>query len=154
MMNLTPDQAGKIFDLKEKMHADTAAMRKQMMVKHAELAALWKMEKPDKTAIQAKQKELNTLRDQMQEKMTAFRLEAKKIAPNFEWAWAWAWAMAAAWAKAAWAWELAPVKVWDTVVAWAWAPVLERRRRTSTDYACACASSASGQVGLLNHNVS
>jgi Spy/CpxP family protein refolding chaperone len=82
MMNLTPDQAGKIFDLKEKMHTDTAGLRKQMMVKHAELAALWKMEKPDQTAIQAKQKELNALRDQMQEKMTAFRLEAKKIAPD------------------------------------------------------------------------
>ena len=53
-----------------------------MMVKHAELAALWKMEKPDQTAIQAKQKELNAMRDQMQEKMTAFRLEAKKIAPD------------------------------------------------------------------------
>ena len=83
MMNLTPEQAGKIFDLKEKMHADTAGLRKQKMVKHAELAALWKAEKPDQTAIQAKQKELNALRDQMQEKMTAFRLEAKTIAPNF-----------------------------------------------------------------------
>ena len=84
MMNLTPDQAGKIFDLMEKMHTDTAGLRKQMMVKHAELAALWKMEKPDQTAIQAKQKELNALRDQMQEKMTACRLEAKKIAPDFD----------------------------------------------------------------------
>ncbi len=84
MMNLTPDQAGKIFDLMEKMHTDTAGIRKQKMVKRAELAAMWKMEKPDKTAIQAKQKELNTLRDQMQEKMTACRLEAKKIAPDFE----------------------------------------------------------------------
>ena len=84
MMNLTPEQAGKIFDLKEKMHADTAGLRKQMMVKHAELAALWKAEKPDQSAIQAKQKELNGLRDQMQEKMTTFRLEAKKIAPNFD----------------------------------------------------------------------
>ena len=83
MMNLTPDQAGKIFDLKEKMHTDTAGLRKQMMVKHAELAALWKAEKPDQNAIQAKQKELNALRDQMQEKMTACRLEAKKIAPDF-----------------------------------------------------------------------
>ena len=64
------------------MHTDTAGLRKRMMVKHAELAALWKMEKPDQTAIQAKQKELNALRDQMQEKMTAFRLEAKKIAPD------------------------------------------------------------------------
>ena len=83
MMNLTPEQAGKIFDLKEKMHADTAGLRKQMMVKHAELAALWKAEKPDQNAITAKQKELNGLRDQMQAKMTAFRLEAKKIAPDF-----------------------------------------------------------------------
>ncbi|MCX5890915.1 MAG: periplasmic heavy metal sensor [Deltaproteobacteria bacterium] len=83
MMNLTPEQAGKIFDLKEKMHTDTAGLRKQMMVKHAELAALWKAEKPDQSAIQAKQKEVNALRDQMQEKWTAFRLEAKKINPNF-----------------------------------------------------------------------
>jgi len=84
MMNLTPEQAAKIFDLMEKMHADTAGLRKQMMVKHAELAALWKAEKPDQNAIQAKQKELNALGDQMQEKMTACRLEAKKIAPDFD----------------------------------------------------------------------
>jgi zinc resistance-associated protein len=81
-MNLSPDQAGKLFDLKEKFHNDTAAARKQMMVKHAELAALWKAEKPDQAAITAKQKELNALRDQMQEKRTAFMLEARKIAPE------------------------------------------------------------------------
>ena len=84
MMNLTPDQAGKIFDLKEKLHGDTVVLRKQMMVQHAELAALLKAEKPDQTAIQAKQKELNALRDQMQEKMTAFQFEAKKTAPDFD----------------------------------------------------------------------
>ena len=82
MMNLTPDQAGKIFDLMEKMQAETAGLRKQLMVKHAELAALWEVEKPDQTAIQAKQKELNALRDQMQEKMTAIQFEIKKIAPE------------------------------------------------------------------------
>lgn len=81
-MNLSPDQAGKFFDLKEKFRNDTAAARKQMMVKHAELAALWKAEKPDQEAITAKQKEINALRDQMQEKRTAFRLEARKIAPE------------------------------------------------------------------------
>ena len=43
MMNLTPEQAGQIFDLKEKLHADTVGLRKQMMVKHAELAALWRL---------------------------------------------------------------------------------------------------------------
>ena len=41
-MNLTPEQAGKIFDLMEKLDADTVDLRKQLMVKHAELAALWK----------------------------------------------------------------------------------------------------------------
>jgi Spy/CpxP family protein refolding chaperone len=83
-MNLTPEQAGQIFDLKEKFHAETVGLRKQMMVKEAELAALWGAEKPDQTAIQAKQKELNTLRDQMQEKMTAIQFEVKKIAPDYD----------------------------------------------------------------------
>ena len=83
-MNLTPEQAGQIFDLQEKFHADTPALRKQMMVKEAELAALWGAEKPDQTAIQAKQKELNVLRDQMQEKMTAIQFEVKKIAPDYD----------------------------------------------------------------------
>jgi Spy/CpxP family protein refolding chaperone len=84
MMNLTPDQAGKIFDLMEKMQADTVNLRKQLMVKHAELAALWKSGGAEQNAIQAKQKELNALRDQMQEKTTVYRLEAKKIAPDFD----------------------------------------------------------------------
>jgi len=84
MMNLTPEQAAKIFDLRERMYADTAGLRKQGFVKHAELAALSKAEKPDQNAIQAKQKELDALTDQMQEKMMAFRLEAKKIAPDFD----------------------------------------------------------------------
>ena len=83
LRNLTPEQAGQIFDLKEKFHVDTAGLRKQIMVKEAELAVLWEAEKPDQNAIQAKQKELNALRDQMQEKMTAIMFEAKKIAPDF-----------------------------------------------------------------------
>ena len=54
------------------------------MVKEAELAAMWEAERPNQNAIQAKQKELNALRDQMQEKTTVYRLEAKKIAPDFD----------------------------------------------------------------------
>ena len=81
-MNLTPDQAGKFFDLKEKFHNDTADLRKQLMVKHAELAALKKAEKPDQAVIDAKQKELKALWDQMKEKRTAFQAEATKISPD------------------------------------------------------------------------
>jgi zinc resistance-associated protein len=81
-VNLNPEQAGKFFDLKHKFMNDTAEVRKQMVVKRAELAALWKAEQPDEKAIVAKQKELNTLRGQLQEKSVAFRLEARKIAPQ------------------------------------------------------------------------
>ena len=84
MMSLTPEQAGKIFDLNEKMYADTAELRRQGFVKHAELAVMLKAEKPDQNAIQAKQKELNALKDQILEKMTAYQSEAKKIAPDFD----------------------------------------------------------------------
>ena len=81
-MNLTPDQAGRFFDLKEKFRNDTAALRKDMMIKHAELAALKKAEKPDQAAIDAKQQEVKALWAQMQEKRTAFQLEARKISPE------------------------------------------------------------------------
>jgi hypothetical protein len=47
-----------------------------------EMRDLWKAENPDEKAILAKQKELNALRDQMLEKSVAFRLEARKIAPQ------------------------------------------------------------------------
>lgn len=81
-MNLTPDQAGKLFDLKQKFMDDTAGLRKQMWVKRAEVRALWRAANPDQKQIEAKQKEINAIRDQLQPKMTAFRLEARKIAPQ------------------------------------------------------------------------
>jgi len=81
-MNLTPDQAGKFFDLKEKFHNDTASVRKQMMIKRAELAGLQKAEKPDQAAITAKQAEMKALWAQIQEKRTAFQAEAGKISPE------------------------------------------------------------------------
>ena len=75
-MNLTPDQAGKFFDLKEKFHNDTAVDAQTDDGQHAELAALKKAEKPDQAVIDAKQKELKALWDQMKEKRTAFQAEA------------------------------------------------------------------------------
>jgi len=81
-MNLTPEQASQLFDLKQKFMNETADLRKAMWVKRAELAALWKAENPDSKQIVAKQKELNTVRGQLQEKMVAFRLQARKICPQ------------------------------------------------------------------------
>jgi Spy/CpxP family protein refolding chaperone len=44
--NLTPEQAGKLFDLRQKFLDDTASLRKEMVVKRAELRALWRSENP------------------------------------------------------------------------------------------------------------
>jgi zinc resistance-associated protein len=88
-MNLTPEQAGKLFDLKEKFRNDTASLRKQIWVKGAELKGLWQAKEPDEKQIQAKQKEINALKGQMQEKGTTFRLEARKIAPDAKFGHGW-----------------------------------------------------------------
>src|SRR4030042_2119993 len=80
-MNLTPEQTAKAFDLRQKFMNDTAAIRKEMAVKRAELRTLWQAEKPDEKAIVAKQKELTALKDQFQNKAVPFRLEMQKTCP-------------------------------------------------------------------------
>ena len=80
-MQMTPDQAAKAFDLRHKFMNDTADMRKQMLVKRAELGELWRTKDPDKAKIAAKQKEVNALRDQLQEKGTAFKLDMRQVCP-------------------------------------------------------------------------
>ncbi len=81
-LNLTPEQAGQLFDLKQKFMNETAELRKNMMVKGAELAQLWKAEQPDDKAILAKVKELSALRAQFMEKAVAQRLAVRKIVPQ------------------------------------------------------------------------
>ena len=81
-MNLTPEQAAQVFDLRQKFMNDTAGLRKNMMVKRAELAQLWKAENPDEAAILAKVKELSALRTQLMEKAVAKRLAMRKIVPQ------------------------------------------------------------------------
>jgi Spy/CpxP family protein refolding chaperone len=81
-MNLTPEQAGQVFDLRQKFMNDTAGIRKNMMIKRAELAQLWKADKPNEEAILAKVKELSALKTQFMEKAVAQRLAMRKIAPQ------------------------------------------------------------------------
>jgi zinc resistance-associated protein len=83
MMNLNPEQSGKLFDLRQKFLDDTAKVRKQMFITRSELAKLWQASKPDEKAIIAKQKELNNLRSEMQAKGVAFMVAARQIDPQF-----------------------------------------------------------------------
>ncbi len=82
MVNLTPEKAAQVFDLRQQFMNDTAGVRKQLWVKRAEMAQLWKAEKPDEKAIVAKLKELQAIRGQMIEKGVAFKLKMKEIAPE------------------------------------------------------------------------
>jgi Spy/CpxP family protein refolding chaperone len=80
--NLTPEQSTQLFDLRQQFMNDTAGLRKQMMVKRTEMAGLWQSAMPDQKQVQAKQQEINALRDQIQETGTAFRAQAQKIYPQ------------------------------------------------------------------------
>jgi len=80
--NVTPEQSAQLFDLKQQFMNDTAGLRKQMMVKRTELAGLWQSATPDQSQIQAKQQEVSALRDQLQAKRTAFRLQNQQICPQ------------------------------------------------------------------------
>lgn len=82
MANLTPEQAAQVFDLRQKFLNDTVQLRKDMFVKKAEIRTLWQAEKPDDKAILAKNKEMNALKTQLQEKRLALRLEIRKVAPQ------------------------------------------------------------------------
>jgi Spy/CpxP family protein refolding chaperone len=57
-------------------------MRKDMVVRRAELRALWRAENPDEKQILAKLKEINAVRAKLQEKVVPFRIEVKKILPK------------------------------------------------------------------------
>jgi Spy/CpxP family protein refolding chaperone len=60
-ISLTPKQAAEMFDLKEKYNAETVNLRRDLVIKRAELDALKAAEKPDQDALQAKQQELMAL---------------------------------------------------------------------------------------------
>jgi zinc resistance-associated protein len=78
-LNLTPEQVQKMQALQDKFFKETLPLRNELQAKVLELRTLWAQASPDQTKIMAKQKEINALREQLQEKGTQFRLEARNI---------------------------------------------------------------------------
>ena len=78
-LNLTADQKTKISELRDAQFKDIKPLRDQMITKRDELRKLWLEPNPDQGKITAAQKEMRSVRDQMQDKMTAFRLETLKV---------------------------------------------------------------------------
>jgi len=78
-LNLTAEQNQKMQALRESFLKETLPVKNEMQIKKLELRTLWAQTNPDEEKILAKQKEMNALRAQLQEKGTKNRLEMRKI---------------------------------------------------------------------------
>jgi Spy/CpxP family protein refolding chaperone len=65
--------------MRESFFKETLPLRNDMQTKRLELRTLWVQTNPDQEKILAKQKEINALRAQLQEKSTKNRLEMRKV---------------------------------------------------------------------------
>jgi Spy/CpxP family protein refolding chaperone len=73
-LGLTAEQTATIRDLREAHLKDVKPLRDKMFSKRGELKLIWLQKAPDREKITAAQKEIGSLRDQMQDKMTSHRL--------------------------------------------------------------------------------
>jgi Spy/CpxP family protein refolding chaperone len=78
-LNLSKEQTEKMWQTKEKFRNDTQKMRYELFQKRIELKSLYADPKADEATLLAKQKELNALRQGMQDKMIQMRLEQRKL---------------------------------------------------------------------------
>jgi len=77
-LNLAPEQMAKFKEMREAQWKEMKPLREQMFAMRDAIRKLWLDTNPDQAAIAAAQKEMRSLRDQIQDKTTAFRLEALK----------------------------------------------------------------------------
>lgn len=78
-LNLTADQNAKITALREAHLKDVKPLQDKIFSKRGELRLLWLQTNPDENKINATQKEMRNLRDQMHDKRTAYRLNVLKV---------------------------------------------------------------------------
>ena len=78
-LNLSDEQKTKIEALRIAYEKDARPIKEKMFDKSVELRRLWLKENPDKDKINAAQKELRTLRDKREDKVTALRFEIRKV---------------------------------------------------------------------------
>ncbi len=78
-LHLTNEQVKKLEAIHEGFLKETISIRNDIELKDVELRTLWLQANPDEGKILAKEKELNTLRAQFQEKATKSLLEGRKV---------------------------------------------------------------------------
>lgn len=78
-VDLSKEQTDKMWQLREKFNSETSSLRYEMFQKRNELRTLYADPKAADTAILAKEKEVDTLRQKMHDKMIRFKLDQRKI---------------------------------------------------------------------------
>jgi len=76
---LSKEQMQKLEALHEGFLKETISVRNDLALKEVELRTLWLQTNPDEGKILAKEKEINAVRAQIQEKGTKFLLEGRKV---------------------------------------------------------------------------
>jgi Spy/CpxP family protein refolding chaperone len=78
-LNLSKEQMDKMWQLRETFRNDTQPLRHELFQKKFDLRKLYTDPNTDEATLLAKQKEVNALRQQMQDKMVQFKLEQRKV---------------------------------------------------------------------------
>ncbi len=78
-LDLSAEQLTALKQIREKFRVDTEALRNDLVQKMTELRKMYADPKAGDAAILAKQKEVDALRQKMQDKMVQLRLEQRKI---------------------------------------------------------------------------
>jgi Spy/CpxP family protein refolding chaperone len=78
-IELTSEQKAQLTAMRDARIKEMEPLRDQMFAKRDVLKKLWLEPNPDQVKILAAQKEMRALRDQLQDRMTAFRLDALKV---------------------------------------------------------------------------
>lgn len=78
-LDLSSEQLAAMKQIREKFRIDTEALRNDLIKKQVELRTIYADPKAGDAAILAKQKEVDALKQKMQDKMVQLRLEQRKI---------------------------------------------------------------------------
>jgi zinc resistance-associated protein len=80
--NIPPEQQSKMNQLRQDFYTDSDTLRKEIWSKSAERDILLNSPDPDVEKLRTLQKEISDLKSKMSEKRLDFELEARKIAPE------------------------------------------------------------------------
>ncbi len=78
-LNLTKEQSERLWQIRERFNADTEKLRYEIFQKGLELRSLYRDPKADKATILNKQKELNALRNKLDDRRAQMRVEQREV---------------------------------------------------------------------------